>query len=83
MRMHITYVSKEDFFLAFYNAFYTAITKSNIWGGFRGLGLVPYNPDYIILLLGLGVNALINATEATIYKKVQLPFESRAHASLI
>ena len=48
MRMHITYVSKEDFFLAFYNAFRIAIIELNIRGGFRGLGLVPYDLDYII-----------------------------------
>ena len=48
IRVYITYVSKEDFFLAFYNAFRTAIIELNIRGGFRGSGLVPYNPNYII-----------------------------------
>ena len=48
IRAYITYVSKEDFFLAFYNAFRTAIIELNIRGGFRGLGLVLYNLDYII-----------------------------------
>ena len=45
---YITYISKKDFFLAFYNAFRIAIIELNIRGGFRGLGLIPYNPDYII-----------------------------------
>ena len=48
IRTYITYVSKEDFFPAFYNAFRTAIIELNIRGGFRGSGLIPYNPDYII-----------------------------------
>ena len=48
IRVYITYVSKEDFFLAFYNAFRTAIIESNIRGGFRGSGLVPYDLNYII-----------------------------------
>ena len=48
IRIYITHVSKEDFFLAFYNAFRIAITESNIRGGFRGSGLVPYNLNYII-----------------------------------
>ena len=38
---------------------------------------------YRVYVLGLEVNALINAIEATIYKKVQLPFKSRAYTSLI
>ena len=48
IRAYITHVSKEDFFPAFYNAFYTAIIELNIRGGFRGSGLVPYNLNYII-----------------------------------
>ena len=57
--VYITYVSKEDFFPAFYNAFCTAITESNIRGGFRGLGLVLYNPDYIISQLNIIIPALL------------------------
>jgi hypothetical protein len=48
MRLHITHISKEDFFPAFYTAFRTAMTESNIQGGFRGAGLVPYDPEYVI-----------------------------------
>ena len=48
IRVYITYISKEDFFLAFYNAFRIAIIELNISGGFRGLSLIPYNLDYII-----------------------------------
>ena len=48
IRIYITHVSKEDFFPAFYNAFYIVIIELNIRGGFRGLGLVLYNLNYII-----------------------------------
>ena len=48
IRAYITYISKEDFFPAFYNAFYMAITELNIRGGFRGLSLVLYDLDYMI-----------------------------------
>ena len=48
MRVQITYISKEDFFPAFHTAFRTALTELNIRGGFRGSGLVPYDPEYVI-----------------------------------
>jgi hypothetical protein len=57
MRAHITHISKEDFFPAFYNAFRTAMTESNIRGGFRGSGLVPYDPDYVISQLDIVIPA--------------------------
>ena len=48
MRGGITHISKEDFLPAFRKAFRTTFTESNIRGGFRGSGLVPYDPDYVI-----------------------------------
>jgi len=48
MRAHITHISKEDFFPAFYTAFCTTMTKSNAQAGFQATGLVPYNPGYVI-----------------------------------
>jgi hypothetical protein len=48
MRTHITHISKEDFFTAFHTAHIESITESNIRGGFRGAGLVPYDPEYVI-----------------------------------
>ena len=66
---YITYISKEDFFLAFYNAFCMAIIESNIRGGFQGSGLIPYNPDYIISQL----NIIIPALPVLIKAKLPLP----------
>jgi hypothetical protein len=48
MRGGITYISKEDFFPAFFAAFQKAITVENILGGFRGSGLVPHNPQAVL-----------------------------------
>ena len=48
MRAHITHISKEDFFPAFDAACRTTFTEENIKGGFRGAGIVPYDPDYVI-----------------------------------
>ena len=53
IRAHITHVSKEDFFPAFYKAFQVVITELNIHGGFRGTGLIPYDPNYVISQLDI------------------------------
>ena len=48
IRAHITSISKAEFFLAFHAAYKQSITTSNILGGFRGAGLIPYNPQAVI-----------------------------------
>jgi DDE superfamily endonuclease/Tc5 transposase DNA-binding domain len=64
MRSSITHISKEDFFVAFYNAFRTAMTESNIRGGFRGSGLVPYDPDSVISQLDVVISTSRPSTTA-------------------
>jgi hypothetical protein len=53
MRAGITYITKEDFFPAFSAAYQAAITRENIQGGFRGAGLVPFNPEKVISQLDI------------------------------
>ena len=53
MRAHITHITKDDFFPAFYNAFSAAMTESNVQGGFKGAGLIPFNPEGVISALDL------------------------------
>ena len=53
MCAHITHISKEDFLPAFQIAFHTTMTESNIKGGFRGSGLVPFDPEYVISQLDI------------------------------
>jgi hypothetical protein len=53
MRAHITHITKDDFFPAFHAAFNIAMTESNIQGGFRGVGLLPFNPEGVISTLDL------------------------------
>ncbi|EGU72498.1 hypothetical protein FOXB_16994, partial [Fusarium oxysporum f. sp. conglutinans Fo5176] len=48
IRRSITHISKTEFFLAFYAAFQPTMTKENIKGGFKGAGLVPFDPEYVI-----------------------------------
>jgi hypothetical protein len=39
--------------LAFMNAFHSCFTESNIRGGFRGAGLVPYDPETVLSQLSI------------------------------
>ena len=48
IRQHVTHISKEDFFPAFHQAFIATFTPKNIQAGFRGTGLVPFDPDHVI-----------------------------------
>ena len=48
MRNKITCITKLEFLPCFKAAFSTSITESNIQGGFRGAGLVPFNPEAVI-----------------------------------
>ena len=47
-RSYIYYISKETFLLAFKAAYNLTFTKENARAGFRGAGLVPFNPDAVL-----------------------------------
>lgn len=53
VRTRITYISKEAFIPTFVEAFKATITKENIQRGFRGAGLVPYDPEVVISQLDI------------------------------
>ena len=53
MRSYINHITKLEFLLAFKVAFNALIIKNNIYAGFWGAGLVPYNPDAVILKLNI------------------------------
>jgi len=53
MRQQITHITKEDFIPAFRAAFQASLTESNVQGGFRGAGLVPFSPERVISALDL------------------------------
>jgi hypothetical protein len=50
-RNRITSISKEAFLPGFKAAYNKAISEENIQAGFRGAGLVPYDPEVVILKL--------------------------------
>ncbi|KAH5487729.1 hypothetical protein HBI31_142170 [Parastagonospora nodorum] len=55
MRNRITHITKLEFLPCFKRAFNAAITPSNIQGGFRGAGLVPFDPEQVILALDVRI----------------------------
>jgi predicted Zn-ribbon and HTH transcriptional regulator len=48
MRSRISHISKESFIPAFREAFKATFTSENIQAGFRGAGLVPYDPEVVL-----------------------------------
>ena len=48
IKMHITHITKDDFFPAFKAAFLKAFTPENVAGGFRGSGLQPFDPEKVL-----------------------------------
>jgi hypothetical protein len=58
MKFNFTYITKADFFAAFYAVFSVSITENNVKGGFRGSGLVPFNPESVISKLDVVLKTL-------------------------
>jgi DDE superfamily endonuclease len=48
IKAHINHITKVEFFLAFHTAYEQSITPENAIAGFRGAGLVPFNPDAVL-----------------------------------
>jgi hypothetical protein len=48
MRRSLTHIAKEDFLPLFKDTFLEVFTSKNIQSGFRGSGLVPFNPEVVI-----------------------------------
>jgi hypothetical protein len=48
IKAHINHITKVEFFLAFHTAYRQSITTQNAKAGFRGAGLVPFDPQAVI-----------------------------------
>jgi hypothetical protein len=53
MRRYINHFTKLEFLPAFKEAWKVTFTKENICSGFRGAGLVPYDPEHVISKLDI------------------------------
>lgn len=55
MKLHITNISKVEFLVAIKAIFSTVFREENIKAGFRGAGLVPYNPEAVLSKLNIKI----------------------------
>ena len=83
VRSRITHISKEAFIPAFVEAFKATITKANIQGGFRGAGLVPYDPEVVLSQLDIKLSTLTpeNSRLTSSYSWVSKTPQTTKHAS--
>ena len=51
IKAHVNHITKAEFLIAFHAAFVKVFTPENVKSGFRGAGLVPFDPDKVILKL--------------------------------
>jgi hypothetical protein len=65
-RNRVYYISKETFLLAFKAAFKKTFTQENVCAGFRGAGLVPHNPEAVLLKLNVRLHTLTLLPPATV-----------------
>jgi hypothetical protein len=60
MQVHISYITKVEFFAAFKNAFITSFNKVNIREDFRETNLILFNPETVISKLDIVSYILIS-----------------------
>ena len=53
IKAHINHITKTEFFIAFKAAHFNTMTAENVKAGFRGAGLVPYDPQAVLLQLDI------------------------------
>jgi hypothetical protein len=53
IKAHINHITKVEFFIAFKAAHTNTMTAENIRAGFRGTGLVPYDPQAVLSKLDI------------------------------
>ena len=58
IKAHINHITKVEFFLAFRAAYIESMTAQNAQAGFRGAGLVPFNPQAVISKLDVKLRTL-------------------------
>lgn len=44
----LNHITKVEFFLAFHAAYKASMTANNMAGGFRGAGLIPFDPEVVV-----------------------------------
>ena len=89
IQSYISHITKDDFFPAFYTAFNTAMTESNIQGGFRGAGILLFNPERVISTLDLKLRTPIppssrpGTTQPWVSQTLNNPIEAISQSTFI
>jgi hypothetical protein len=78
MRNRITHVTKQEFLPCFKAAYKKTITASNIQGGFRGAGLVPFDPKRVISTLDVKLR-----TPSPLLPANHTPWQSQTPKNLV
>jgi hypothetical protein len=66
MQVHISYITKVEFFAAFKNAFITSFNKVNIQEDFRETNLILFNSETVISKLNIAFYMLIFTNPPTV-----------------
>ena len=53
IKSHVTYITKIEFFITFQAAFRVTFIKENVKAGFKGAGLIPFDPEAVLLKLDI------------------------------
>ncbi|APA11745.1 hypothetical protein sscle_08g065150 [Sclerotinia sclerotiorum 1980 UF-70] len=56
IKAYINHISKIEFFAAFKAAYQESITAQNMKSGFRGTGLIPFNPEAVLSKLDIRIH---------------------------
>jgi hypothetical protein len=88
VKAHINHITKVEFFLAFKAAHHATMTESNNKGGFRGAGLVPFDPEAVISKLDVKLRTPTpgppsSTTGPWVSQTPQNPTEAVAQSELI
>jgi hypothetical protein len=76
-RSRIYYINKETFLPAFKAAFEKTFILENIRAGFRGAGLVPHDPEVVLLKLDVQLRTLTLPAPGTVAWEARTPRNAR------
>jgi hypothetical protein len=89
IKAHINHITKVEFFLAFHAAYNQSITTQNAKAGFRGAGLVPFDPQVVISKLDVKLRTPTPTrppsidTDAWVSQTPQNPTEALSQTNLV
>lgn len=65
IQAHVNHITKVEFFLAFHAAYKASMTSNNTLGGFRGAGLIPFDPQVVLSKLDVKLRTPTPARSST------------------